>query len=258
MKRFIASVLLAFSMFFVAPGGAVFASEFQDKFAELKSQRNNYEQAINSGYYSDEQKAEALKNLEKIDGGIAEIEKQYEANPDVESLHLDVVNNVMKDLDEDFNELKASANSSLNRSSLGLLPATSKSTEQCRVLMNAISRNPAQTRSMMREQDRLVFFDIGGYQTTTNDILACAIKTGDINLWMVPYYIKFFLEFVIDVAGLIAVGGLVYAGYVYLFSGLSDGKEKGKKAIMYSIAGYIMTLLAWAFVNLILSLLTGL
>ncbi|MDA1061242.1 MAG: hypothetical protein O3B47_05650, partial [bacterium] len=88
-------------------------------------------------------------------------------------------------------------------------------------------------------------------------LLGCAIKTGNIKLWMVPYFIRTILEFVIGLAGLIAVGGVVYGGYLYLFAGISEDKDKGKKAIMYGVAGMAITMVAWAFVNIVLAVLTG-
>lgn len=139
-----------------------------------------------------------------------------------------------------------------------LLPGTNKSLQECRELMKQINWHAAEAREQFRLQDRFGVFEVGGVKTTANDVLACGIKTGDIKLWMVPYYVKFFLEFVLNVAGIIAVAGLVYGGYLYLFAGVTDAKEQGKKAIMYAIAGYIMTLVAWAFVNIILALLTNL
>lgn len=92
---------------------------------------------------------------------------------------------------------------------------------------------------------------------TSTTILACGIRTGNIKMWMIPYYIRFMLEFIVGIAGLLAVGGTVYGGYLYLFAGVAEeGKDKGKKAIMYGITGMIITLVAWAVVNIFISLLT--
>jgi hypothetical protein len=89
-----------------------------------------------------------------------------------------------------------------------------------------------------------------------NRILGCAIKTGKIRLWMVPYFIRYLLEFVLQLAGLIAVGGMVYGGFLYLFAGLTEAKDQGKKALKYSIMGFVLTMTAWALVNILISLLT--
>lgn len=107
--------------------------------------------------------------------------------------------------------------------------------------------NPAKSINLAAAPGGVVFGDA---------ILACGIKTGDISLWMVPYYIRYILEFVLGIAGLIAVAGIVYGGFVYLFAGFSSDKETGKKAIMYGLAGMVITMIAWAFVNIVISILT--
>lgn len=94
-------------------------------------------------------------------------------------------------------------------------------------------------------------------EVTYTDILACAIVTGDVKMWMIPFYIRFLLEFVIGIAGLIAVGGIVYGGYLYLFGGVSEDKDKGKGAIKNAVIGLVLTLLAWAIVNIVMSLVTS-
>lgn len=95
-----------------------------------------------------------------------------------------------------------------------------------------------------------------GDSSNINNILGCGIKTGNIKLYMVPYYIRSVLEFIIGVSGLACVGAIVFGGYWYLFAGVSEDKEKGKKAIMYGIVGMVLTLVAWALVNILIGLLT--
>lgn len=96
----------------------------------------------------------------------------------------------------------------------------------------------------------------GGDQSLINNILGCGIKTGNIKLYMVPYYVRAVLEFVIGISGLICVGGIIFGGYWYLFAGVSEDKEKGKKAILYGLVGMVLTLVSWALVNIIIGLLT--
>jgi hypothetical protein len=88
------------------------------------------------------------------------------------------------------------------------------------------------------------------------DILGCAIKTGRVGLWMIPFYIKYFIQFALSLAGLVAVGSIVIGGYFYLFGALADDKDKGKRAIMYGILGFIVAILSWAIVNIAISILT--
>ncbi len=139
-----------------------------------------------------------------------------------------------------------------------LLPATSLKTEDCRSLMSYVAGHPQKViDELFKDRSgKKTYIGISG--VTANAVLACGIRTGDIKLWMVPYYIRFILEFVIGLAGLIAVGGIVYGGYLYLFAGISDDKDKGKKAIMYGVVGMIITLVAWAVVNIFIAFLTWL
>jgi hypothetical protein len=97
----------------------------------------------------------------------------------------------------------------------------------------------------------------GMNEQKSNDILGCALKTGRFSLWMLPYYIKYIIEFILYIGGLVAVGGILFGGATYVFSGLSNDKEKGKKAILYSVIGMVLMYMAWAIVNIVIGLLTG-
>jgi len=133
-----------------------------------------------------------------------------------------------------------------------VLPSTEKSVDDCKAVMAKIQQKPSVERKEIFGDDKNL--DDG---SSANDILACGIRTGDIHLWMIPYYIRYVLEFIIGIAGLVAVGGIVYGGYLYLFAGVSDDKDKGKKSIMYGVAGMIITLVAWAVVNIFVSFFAG-
>jgi hypothetical protein len=91
---------------------------------------------------------------------------------------------------------------------------------------------------------------------TPLDVLGCGIKTGRISLWMVPFFIKYLIQFALSIAGLVAVGSIIIRGYFYLFGGMVDDKDKGKRAIMYGLLGFIVALLAWTIVNAVIGLLT--
>ncbi len=88
-------------------------------------------------------------------------------------------------------------------------------------------------------------------------IMGCAIKSGYIKFWMIPYFIKYMLEWVINLAGLISVLMILVGAYFYIWGGISDDKEKGKKVIMYAIGGLVLTTVAWFLVNVILLAITG-
>ncbi|MBN1494236.1 hypothetical protein JW911_00690 [Candidatus Peregrinibacteria bacterium] len=89
-----------------------------------------------------------------------------------------------------------------------------------------------------------------------NEILACGIQTGRIHFWMVPYYVVYLIQFIIGIAGLIAVLFLVLGGYQYVISGLGQDKEKGKKTITNALIGLVVVLVAWVVVNVVQYVLT--
>jgi|GEM_PF-2106164 hypothetical protein len=88
------------------------------------------------------------------------------------------------------------------------------------------------------------------------DVLGCAIKTGRVKLWMVPFYIKYLIQFALSLAGLVAVGSMVIGGYFYLFGSFADDKDKGKRAVIYGIVGFVVAILSWTIVNIVIAVLT--
>lgn len=128
-----------------------------------------------------------------------------------------------------------------------ILPQTNKSITDCKARMNEVSMDSQTAKDKFKARD----------DEYIQDVLGCGIKTGDIRLWMVPYYVRFILEFLLQIAGLIAVGGIIYGSYLYMFAGVSDEKDRGKKAIAYGVAGIIVAMVAWAVVNIVISFLTG-
>ncbi len=138
-----------------------------------------------------------------------------------------------------------------------ILPATTRTVDECKKLMNYMQTWDSDERKYFLSEREDFEFVEGEFTFTANDIMACGIKTGTIKLWMIPYYIRYVLTFIIGLSGLISVGGIVYGGYLYLFAGLSEAKDQGKKAIKYAVIGLIMTLTAWAAVNIVIALITG-
>lgn len=89
-----------------------------------------------------------------------------------------------------------------------------------------------------------------------NDILACAIKTGKIHFWMIPYFIVYFIEFMIGIAGLIAILFIVIGGYQLVISGATDQKDNAKNTIKHALIGLVLTLVAWVVVNVVQYIVT--
>ncbi len=87
--------------------------------------------------------------------------------------------------------------------------------------------------------------------------LSCGIKTGNIHLWMLPFYVTHLIEFALGIAGIISVLFVMVGGYFYATGGLTEDKEKGKKTIMYALGGLALASFAWIIVNIIQVQLTS-
>ena len=90
-----------------------------------------------------------------------------------------------------------------------------------------------------------------------NFLLGCAIKTGKIRLFMVPFFMTYIIQFLLSIAGLVAVLFMVIGGYKYVVGGLTEDKESGKKTILHALVGFIVALSAWIVVNFIQVALTS-
>jgi len=88
-------------------------------------------------------------------------------------------------------------------------------------------------------------------------LLGCAIKTGRISLSMIPHFISFMANWMLGLVGIIAVLFIVLGGYMYIYGGLTDDKEKGKKYIFHALMGMSLALLAWVIVTIIISAITS-
>lgn len=66
------------------------------------------------------------------------------------------------------------------------------------------------------------------------------------------------LNYILSFVGLIAVGFLIWAGFLYLTSGGNEEQSgKAKKLILQVIIGIIIILLSWVIVNTIITQLSG-
>lgn len=126
---------------------------------------------------------------------------------------------------------------------------------KCQQLSLAINKKPQDFERMIASRQTITVAGLGVVHP--NDVLGCAIKTGDVKIWMVPFYIRFILELVISLAGLLAVAGFIYGGFLYLFAGISDDKEKGKTALKNSVIAMVLILTSWAIVNIVVALVSG-
>lgn len=68
--------------------------------------------------------------------------------------------------------------------------------------------------------------------------------------------VQFVLNFILGFLGLVAMGFLIYGGFLYVTAGSNDDNiDAAKKTIMYALIGIVIIFLAWA---LIATLLGGL
>ncbi|MGE3278740.1 MAG: hypothetical protein AB7J40_02995 [Candidatus Altimarinota bacterium] len=89
--------------------------------------------------------------------------------------------------------------------------------------------------------------------------LADKIRSGDIHLSDIPAFISYFIEIAIIFAGMIAFLMIIVGGYQYIVGGIySDMREQGKTTLIYAISGFVLSLLAYAIVNLVQLAATGL
>lgn len=144
-----------------------------------------------------------------------------------------------------------------------LLPGTAFSETQCEELFTYDASHLGVLRDVVSGKKKDLApkdFLSGNFPSQENvtplDVLGCSIKTGRVKLWMIPFFVKYLIQFAISIAGLVAVGAIIIGGYFYLFSGLDNDKERGKKAIMYGLLGFIVVLLAWTIVNAAIGLFT--
>jgi hypothetical protein len=94
-------------------------------------------------------------------------------------------------------------------------------------------------------------------QSEIDVILGCAIRTGKISLSMIPYFVKYFANFLLSIVGVICMLFIVIGGYWYIFGGLTDQKEKGKKFIGNALKGMVVAILSWVIVSVIINVITS-
>lgn len=66
------------------------------------------------------------------------------------------------------------------------------------------------------------------------------------------------INYVLLLAGVLALGGIVYGGFLYIFSGGEESKvQQGKNAITYSIIGLIVIGLSYSILTFVFQGLSG-
>jgi hypothetical protein len=92
---------------------------------------------------------------------------------------------------------------------------------------------------------------------STGDLVQ-KIRTGEIHLSDIPAFISYFIEIAISFAGIVAFLMIIVGGYQYIIGGIySDMREQGKTTLIYAISGFVLSMLAYAIVNLVQLAATG-
>ena len=125
-------------------------------------------------------------------------------------------------------------------SAQGILPSSAKTDGECETLLTS---NSSQTlREKMKDSNS---------DLKSDDVLACALRTGRVKLWMAPFFILSAIEFLSGLAGLLSVGFMVIGGYHFAVGGVTEEKDKGKKTITNALIGLVLSMLAYTIVNII-------
>lgn len=141
---------------------------------------------------------------------------------------------------------------------VGILP---KPTGECEVVMEQggriIGRFIADDIKLALESETEFKNAIRSSRETQRFILGCAIQLGRIRLFMIPFFITYIIQFLLGIAGILAVLFVVFGGLKYVLGGLTEDKESGKKIITHALVGLLVALSAWIVVNLVQVVLTS-
>jgi len=77
------------------------------------------------------------------------------------------------------------------------------------------------------------------------------LELGNIQIYDVSKYIKHLSNFLIFLAPTIAVAMIVYGSFVYIFSGLTGAKEKGKTIITQALIGFSIVVFSYLIAELV-------
>ena len=97
----------------------------------------------------------------------------------------------------------------------------------------------------------------GHLSQSMSDVLACAIETGKISLSMVPFFIQYIANWMLGMIGIVCVIFIMVGGFQYIYGGLVDQKEVGKKYVENALKGMSVAILAWVIVNVVMAVVTG-
>ena len=108
-----------------------------------------------------------------------------------------------------------------------------------------------------KSEDAQAAADSASEDDQRGELLGCAIRTGRISLQMVPYFITYMANFLLAMSGIVAVLFIVVGGYFYIYGGMVDQKERGKKYLVNALLGLSLATVSWALVTFIITAITS-
>lgn len=81
--------------------------------------------------------------------------------------------------------------------------------------------------------------------------LGAKIHCGKVTLDDFPAMIVYLIQWILTLAGGIAVIMIMVGGFQYMLGGLTDDKERGKKTLIYALGGLVVSFMAWWIVELV-------
>ena len=87
--------------------------------------------------------------------------------------------------------------------------------------------------------------------------LEAKFRDGDIGLSDLVPIILYWIKWMLEILGSIAVLMVIIAGGQYMYGGASDDKEMGKKTFLNACLGVIVALLSWFIVDVVQKIITS-
>ena len=90
-----------------------------------------------------------------------------------------------------------------------------------------------------------------------NGIAGCNFTSGALLAVCIPNFIAHLIQFIFTLLGMFFVANVMFAGYQIAIGGISPGeKDNGKRRLMWSIIGLIVSICSFVILDLIISVVT--
>lgn len=89
-----------------------------------------------------------------------------------------------------------------------------------------------------------------------NGIPGCDFATGMLWSTCIPNFIAHLVEFIFSLLGLFFLANVMIAGYQMAMRGITGDAEAGKRRLIWSVVGLIVSLCAFVILDLVLTVIT--